>query len=588
MKFIKGKDIYNAFSNGAVCIEEQEEKLNSINFFPVADGDTGTNMVNTINTIVDHVTDKSSVKSVVFGMSEGALVGARGNSGFIFAQFINGFYNQTKNKIQITEKEFIDSLENAFPYVLDAINNPIKGTIITIIYEWTNFLKKQYSLKNSFKETLILSLSYSKEVLKNTKFELKTLRGKKVVDAGAKGFYHFIEGIVDYFTNGNIMVRKKISRLKFDSQDIVKNNDIIKYKYCTEFFFVGEKIKIKEIKEFLDTIGDSGIITSSDNKAKVHVHTNRPDILAKMLYDKGYSIIESKVDNMELQVNAKKNVNKIALVTDSIADISVEILDKYNIYVIPMIIRINESEFLDRVTISSKNFFNEVNKTEKLPKSSIPNLKLVKKLFEQLLESYEKIIYISVSSNLSGTYNSINKLANKISEKIYVIDSKKNAGAQGIIVLEAAKLIKSNEKIDFILIEINEIIENTEIYVAVKNLRYMVLGGRVPKTIGLLGNILNLKPIVSLDQKGNGIAFGKKLSRRGSIGKIYNILKKASLDGNVENVVISYSKNKEDALKLKIRIEKNLKIPVNYIKEVSSAVAISTGEGAIAISFNRR
>ena len=587
MNRISGQDIYYAFGNGAVKISKNIQNLNKINFFPVPDGDTGINMATTVNSIVDHVEDKTSVKTVVSGMSKGALIGARGNSGFIFAQFINGFYQQTKTKDSISEKEFIASLRKSVPYVLDAISNPVQGTIITIIDQWTSFLDEHYNKEKNFKKILGLSLKHSQDVLNLTKEELEVLKKNKVVDAGAQGFYHFIEGIVEYFIDGIILKRKNVSRVELIDDYLEEaGNKVSDYRYCTEIFFEGENFHKKELREIVNSLGDSGIIAFNDGQGKVHVHTNEPSVLAEKIYKLGYRIIENKVDDMAFQVKERaENDRKIALVTDSVADLSKEIVDAYNIHMIPLTITANGSDFLDRVTINSSMLFDMVKENDTLPKTSMPNLKLVKRLFEQLIEHYEEVIYISLSAALSGTHNAIEKLAGDISERIHVMDSKKNSAAQGLVVFEAAKMIEKNYDVARIKEALPEIIDHTEIYVAVDNFKYMVLGGRVPKTVGKVGSFLNLRPIVSLDESGKGTAFGGSFSRRGAINKIYKILAEASQKNKIKRAVVTYSSSNFDAEILANKIEKELSIKVEYIHEISNVVAISAGENALAIGF---
>lgn len=587
MNIISGQDIYYAFGNGAVKISKNIKDLNNINFFPVADGDTGLNMATTINSIVDHVEDQTSVKSVVSGMSKGALIGARGNSGFIFAQFINGFYHQTKHKDYISEKEFINSLRKSVPYVFEAISNPVQGTIITIIDQWTSFLHDRYNKDRNFKKILKQSLKYSKEVLDLTTEELEVLKRNKVVDAGAKGFYHFIEGLVEYFINGIILKRERLNRsVLVEEHTENTENQVSEFRYCTEIFFEGNKFNKMELKKYVDSLGDSGIIALNEGQGKIHVHTDKPSLLANKIYSLGYKIIENKVDDMNFQVNEKnQSMKNIALVTDSVADISKEIQDEYNIYMIPLTITSNGSEFLDRLTIDSDMLFNMVDKNDTLPKSSLPNLKLVKRLFEHLTEHYDEVIYISLASALSGTHNAVKKIASNISEHIHVIDSKKNSAAQGLVVLEVAEMIEKNFTVDEIKNRLPNIIENTKIYVAVDNFKYMVLGGRVPKTVGRIGSFLNLRPIVSLDSEGKGTAFGGSFSRRGAIQKIYEILQKASNNKKIKHVIITYSSHSLDANILAKKIEKQLLIKVKCINEISNVVAISAGENAVAIGF---
>lgn len=545
MKKINGRDLYHAFSNGAVLINQNIHELNMINFFPVADGDTGTNMATTVNYIVDNVGSKNEFNEVLLQMSEGALIGARGNSGFIIAQFVNGVYQITKSKESVNEEEFICSLKQAVPYVFESISNPVSGTIITLIDAWTDFIYHAYEREQDFEKTLKLGLHYSEKILLKTKEELEVLKKNKVVDAGAKGFYHFIEGLSEYFINNKILSRNSQEALHFEKTHHHARSQKIdsKYRFCTELLFQGSSIDEKKLKEFLNSIGDSSVVVANETQGKIHVHTDTPELLAKKIYEMGYTILENKIDDLKKQLKAIASTKKVALVTDSVADIPSKLIEKYNIYILPMTLVHEKNQFLDRLTMKSQMFYKMVEKSGRLPKTSMPNLRMIKRLFTFLSEYYEEILYIGVASQLSGTYNAVKKIANQVDENIIVMDSKKNSVAQGLVVIEAAKMIDAGVALAKIQSDIQHIIDKTNIYVAVDTLKYMVKNGRVPKALGFLGQLLNLKPIVSLDATGKGVVFGKSFSHKKALDQLFELLKKVSEKNNIKEIAIAYSRH---------------------------------------------
>ncbi|MBU3130239.1 DegV family protein [Clostridium tagluense] len=166
-----------------------------------------------------------------------------------------------------------------------------------------------------------------------------------------------------------------------------------------------------------------------------------------------------------------------------------------------------------------------------------------------------------------------------------VINSKLNSGAEGLLVLEAAKLLESGKNYEQVVEIIEETINRAKIYVSVNTFKYMVRGGRVSAMKGFIGKILNLKPIISIDENGKGIAFGKTFSTKANTKKILDIVKKA----NQENRIISYNVVHANchikASELALKLTENLGQAPEYITEISPVVGLNAGILAIAVSF---
>jgi len=591
---ISGEVIYYAFLSGVMKVRKQKNILNKMNVFPIADGDTGSNLISTMNTIIEETKVQSSVKATINSMADAALVGARGNSGIIFAQFINGINEEIKDTEVMTISTFAETLKKAVPYAYNAIVNPVEGTMITVIREWVEAVYRLKDVTRNFEEIIIRTLVDAKKSLANTPNLLEILKKSSVVDSGASGFVTFLEGVVEFLKDKNI-IRLHESRdqivagLEIEVEEEIYNiTEDITFRYCTEALISNENLNSDEIKNAVKHLGDSLIVAGNSRKLRIHIHTNKPDELFYVLRGKG-KIVQQKVDDMKKQYEVVHNrLNKTAILTDSIADLPEQLIEKYQINVIPLNLIIEGSPYLDKLTIKPDKFYSIIDSLKEYPTSSQPTVKSVENIFSFLTSHYESIITIIVSKEMSGTFGTVQKAAEKFikeGKKITVINSKLNSGAEGLLVLEAAKQLEAGKNHE----EVVEIIENkikkTKIYVSVNTFKYMVKGGRVSPMKGFIGKILNMKPIISIDDNGTGIAFGKTFSAKANTKKIQEIVKAANKENKVLAYSIVHANALEKAKELSLKLTDDLGQAPEYVTEISPIVGLNAGIGSIAVSF---
>ncbi len=499
--------------------------------FPVSDKDTGTNLASTIRSVIDNLKPNRSYKKTIDNIAEAALIGARGNSGVIFAQFFYGLSQETSLKPVITLNEFAKSVKNSIPYIYEAVANPVEGTILTVIKDWSTFLSYKKDVLHDFKSALNDSVEVLEKSLIETTTKLKALNKHGFVDAGAKGFVVFIKGIIDFINNRNstnLSVENHEEISFVHSEDII--NGEITYRYCTEAIIKKLKINKEELQRTLSNNGDSVVVAGSENICRMHVHTNHPAKLFNSLKDVG-TITFQKVDDMirqqEVSINRKW---KIALVTDSTCDLSQELLDYYQINMVPINLNFGDNHYLDKVTIQPEQFYDLLEISDEFPKTSQINEHSFTSVYSHLASHYDAIIAIHLTSQFSGTYLSSKKAAERISQEfkkpVHVFDSRSLSGALGLLVLKAAKDIESGKSFDQIVGALEEYRENAKIYVSVKDLKYMIKGGRVSKPKGFIANVLGLNPVISMDENGKSLLFGKTFSQTASLNKIYKHIEK--------------------------------------------------------------
>lgn len=258
---INGKFLYYAFVAGANQIINNQAEINRINVFPVNDKDTGTNLASTIRSVIDNAIPSKSYKETFSSIADAALLGARGNSGVIFAQFLYGVNSETKDKNFISLADFADSIIKSVPYVYKAIANPVEGTMLTVINDWSQFLNSRKESVYDFKSVLVDSLFVIENSLVRTTDTLKVLGKSGFVDAGAKGFVLFIKGVIDFIENGDIrsLVADNISSLPTFKENYI-SSDEIHMRYCCEAIMKNLTIDVDDLKTSFSEYGDSIVV----------------------------------------------------------------------------------------------------------------------------------------------------------------------------------------------------------------------------------------------------------------------------------------------------------------------------------------
>ena len=587
---VNGKFLYYGFIAGSQYILQNQEELNQINVFPVRDKDTGTNLASTIRAVIDNIEPDKSYKKTIGNIADAALIGARGNSGIIFAQFLHGLSRETKNKQVITLHEFAESVRKSIPYMYEAIANPIEGTMLSVIREWSDFLSSKEAKVHDFKKVIIDSIEVLEKSLAETTSKLKALNKYGFVDAGAKGFVVFIKGVIEFIKNRNIR-KFKIDRIETIS--LVHSEDQLDedltFRYCTEAIIKKLQISTGTLKEFLGDKGDSVVVAGSDNTCRIHIHTNHPAELFHKLKDFGV-ITFQKVDDMQRQQEvATKRKWRIALVTDSTCDLSQDLIDYYQINVVPINLNFGDNHYLDKITIQPDQFYDLLESSPVSPKTSQINERTFTNLYSHLASHYDAIISVHLTSQFSGTFdNSVKagrRIQNEFKKPVYVIDSKNLSGALGLLVLKTAQNIEAGKTSESVVQELKTDISKAKIFVSVKDLKYMIKGGRVSKPAGLVAKLLGINPIISMNEEGKSLLFGKTFSQKGSLNKIFKHIEKGVDGKSVWNYIVLHAHNPEGAHKAEVKMrEITGKKPVSVV-DISPVIGIHAGNGAISISL---
>ncbi|PIQ11490.1 MAG: fatty acid-binding protein DegV [Ignavibacteriales bacterium CG18_big_fil_WC_8_21_14_2_50_31_20] len=587
---INGKHLYYAFIAGGKQVLQNQNELNQINVFPVSDKDTGTNLASTIRSVIDNIKPDKSYKTTLNEIANASLIGARGNSGVIFAQFFYGLNQKTNNSHVITLKELAESVKGAIPYIYQAIANPVEGTILTVIKDWSDFLNSKMDKIHDLKTVMNESIIILEKSLFETTAKLNILNKHNLVDAGAKGFVLFMKGIIALINNMNI---RELSTEISENISIVHSDEIfdenIKYRYCTEAILKNLTIKKEDLKQFLNNDADSVVVAGSESICRIHIHTNEPAELFYKLKDFG-TITFQKVDDMVRQFDiATKRKWNIALVTDSTCDLSKELIDFYQINMIPININFGDNHYLDKITMQPNQFYNLLESSDDFPKTSQINEQSFTNIYSHLASHYDAIISIHLTSQFSGTYLSSQKSAKIISKEfnkpIFTFDSKNLSGALGLLVLKTAQSIEAGNSFESIINSLETWRKNAKIFVSVKDLKYMIKGGRVSKPKGFIANVLGFNPVISIDEDGKSLLFGNTFSQISSLNKVFKHVKKLSQSKSIWNYIILHAHNFDGAKEAENKMFNISGKMAISIVDISPVIGMHAGKGSIAISL---
>ena len=319
MNILTAKDFKAMIKSGAANLENHRQEIDTLNIFPVPDGDTGTNMSMTFTSgyLEAFKSGSDSVSDIAKALSKGLLLGARGNSGVITSQIFRGFYQSIEGKDEISTKDVANAFENGARVAYKAIMKPVEGTILTVIREssWYANHDMETTSDIDLPEYFRRLTDYAKESLDHTPDYLDVLREVGVVDSGGTGLYRIIEGFKLYFEGKPVEFLDK-------KEEVVSNPalefDVDEYGYCTEFIirlneeYNNDAFKEDVLKNKLSKIGESLVVVKDDDLVKVHVHTLKPGDALNTAQRYG-EFIKLKIENMQEQhssiiaSNEKKN-----------------------------------------------------------------------------------------------------------------------------------------------------------------------------------------------------------------------------------------------------------------------------------------
>lgn len=289
-------------------LSKYADVLNDLNVYPVPDGDTGTNMSMTLQAVENELiklNHEPNMKELVEIVSEAILLGARGNSGTILSQIIQGFLSSIEDKEEITVDDVIKAFGMAKDRAYQAVSEPVEGTMLTVIRRVAEEAAVYQGNKDDFILFLVHLKNVAKEAVEETPNLLPKLKEAGVVDAGGKGIFYVLEGFEKSVTDPEMLKdlerivqsqAKRKERMEYTFQE----PQDIKFRYCTEFIIEEGTFDLEGYKKEISSLGDSMVCAQTTHKTKTHIHTNNPGQVLEIAIKYG-QLNNIKIENMAFQ-----------------------------------------------------------------------------------------------------------------------------------------------------------------------------------------------------------------------------------------------------------------------------------------------
>lgn len=307
-----GKQLLEALTFASRLLAHHRDRVNSLNVFPIPDGDTGTNMALTMNGSLD-IAVKANATDTVSHLADrfayGALMGARGNSGVILSQIWRGFANGLEGCDELTGADLSKALDAAREKAYKAVMRPVEGTMLTVIRVAAEQAVAATTPDSTVADVLATAVKGAREALADTPNLLDILLQAGVVDAGGQGVVYLLDGMYRYAL-GNTTIDEESSSDQIGAEmefldDVAELHGEDPFGYCTNFMIFGEGIDFESARETFGNMGQSVVAVGDDTIVKVHIHAENPgDVLAYAL-SLGY-LDQIKIDNMTLQTEELK------------------------------------------------------------------------------------------------------------------------------------------------------------------------------------------------------------------------------------------------------------------------------------------
>jgi DegV family protein with EDD domain len=513
LRELGGRSLGDALRGGIHRLFEHTDHLNRINVFPVADGDTGTNMSMTLAAVLAALdrAPEDHAGRLLLCAADAALDGARGNSGAILAQFLQGAADRGGDFERLRVSDFADAIEAGSSQARDSLCEPREGTLLTVLAAFARELRRVSNAGiEDFRELFATAMVRVREALVATREQLPELRAAGVVDAGAAGLVEMLEGIRHYFDTGETgRAAAPVHGNDDDTAGAPLGNGAAgaaaaaPERYCTECLVSAAEaqLDLRRLRERMSALGSSLVVSGSTRKARIHLHTAAPEVAFEAAAQFG-AVSAQKADDMWRQQAAAQHarVRRVAVVTDSAADIAEDALESLDIHVVPLRVHFGNQSWLDKVSLSPEQFYAELARNPEHPKTSQPPPGDFRRLFEFLVSHYESVVCVSVTARVSGTHAAATGAAQRVGtalRPVVVVDSGTASLGQGLVALAAARCAQAGGSLQDVVAAATAARQRTFTFGLLENLDAAVRGGRVPPLARRLSRLLNLSPLLA-------------------------------------------------------------------------------------------
>lgn len=581
---------------GARKVIADRDVLNRINVFPVADGDTGNNMAFTLGSVLAGALSRraSSASELLRQVGADAIDGARGNSGAILAQFLQGMSEAVGTARVLDTQSLAEAVRRGAHAARQALSEPREGTILSVIHAFAESLHRNQG-RHDIGAWFEQALARTREALADTPRQLAVLQKAGVVDAGAQGFVDLIEGVVEFMRQrrGDNAYSAAFNAAELDDladdEAAAAHRDACgdpEHRWCSECLIIGNDIDRDALRARVAALGASSVvIAGSPARVRVHAHVREPQPLFEACSDFGM-LDACKADDMFAQQRAVSATTAVAIITDSSADLPLALLERLHLHVVPLRINFGERDYLDKVSLTPSQFYAKLRSEPILPRTSQPPPGDFRRQFEFLLAHHPRLIYVGLSRAVSGTLQSAESAATRVDpERIEVFDTANAAGGQALLAIAAAEQALAGAGSEAIVAELSRLRPLTRTFALARDVRHAVRGGRVPGWAKPLAEAFGLTPIARVRKNGRLGVVSALLGKRNVPERFARYVAKRVAPGQRWRVIVGHCDSPADGERLRLALLGLLDCADAWLVETGPAVGAHAGPGALVVSL---
>ena len=512
-----GATLASVVGAARAALEAHAREINDLNVFPVADGDTGTNMLLTIQAVeaaAQGLTGTSTADRCE-ALARAAVLGARGNSGFILSQMVRGAADAIADAPLLDGPTIAQALRSASDRAYATVPNPVEGTMLTVIRGMADGGEAADS--GTVEQVLKDALAAGRTSLAATEEMLPQLREAGVVDSGAYGVLLLVEGIAAGLTGHQVGPSIQVSAPAMVAAD----HEPSAFRFCTSFVLDDATMELAEIEAALSPLGDSLLVIGDRRQAKIHVHTDEPqraisigesagivsgvnvDDMHKQEEDRAARIArrtrsERSAATGSIDPSLSLSAATTALVTDSAADLPADLLTEHT-FVVPIPVNFGQEAFRPGIDLDAEEFYTRLSAGGQTPTTASPSVGEFVETFEAALSAHETVLALLMNRKMSATVEVARRAAMEVDpDRIIVIETESVSFQLGLLVQRAQARLAQGTTLGEIEDLVDRFRRTQGTVFTLETLEFLRRGGRIGLAKALVGNLLGLRPVLQL------------------------------------------------------------------------------------------
>jgi len=572
-------------------VEAARDELNRINVFPVPDGDTGTNFSLTLRAVAGAVRRlrRAPLTAVTRAMVDGGIVGARGNSGMLLSQFLVGFRDALGDRDVAGPADLARAMRAGSNQLAASLDEPVEGTILTVARAAADEAERAGGLTERIDEFMRLVLAGARAALERTPELLAALREAGVVDAGAKAFVRALEGIMRLIEGHPVHVARRSALPEAASAaalaHVAHERD---YRFCTEVLVRGSALPAATtVRTGLRSLGGSIVVLADGDLLRVHVHTDQPEEVFALAQRWGVIAARKADDVREQHRRLAQAQRPVAVVVDSSCDLPDDLADRLGLIIVPVQVIENGKVYLDRVEISSLELYRRMRHQQTRFTTSQPAPGALGQAYMDGRAQADEVLALMLSGALSGTYGSAAAVAKSLNlTGVTVFDSRTTSLGLGLLALRASELVERGLRVAAIVEELRRVRAQSSLFFTLDTFEHLLRSGRIGRARAWVGEWLDLKPILEINQEGAVEPLDRVRGRERLIPRVLEHLDRR-LTPAPERVRfgIVHADVEDTARELEAEIRRRY-APVDcLVQPVTAALGAHTGPGAWGVAY---